>query len=190
MPTTAKQIFEYLPGIWRLSRQTLTSLKEWERSGAECIRGNGFAAFIHAENDPNVLIYSEKVAITVPDDQSSAMNGMEAKQKYKYRYDGQASTLSKYFFDDRLFYAMDASKGAETTSTGVSGYGEITACGEHLCERDFYEAKYNFRDQHMFSLTYMVNGPKKCYEICTEYERCQADATEELGIVIRDGEIV
>lgn len=190
MTAAAKQIFEYFPGIWRLSRQTLTSKQEWEQSGAECIKASGFAAFTHAKDDPNVLVYSEKVAITVPEDQSSAMNGIEARQKYKYRYDGQASTLTKYFFDDRLFYTMDGGHGRAVSASDASGCGEIMACGEHLCERDFYEAKYNFRDGRTFSLTYTVEGPKKCYEIRTEYERCEANVAEQHGIVLEYGEIL
>lgn len=189
--STSKQIFEYLPGIWRLSRQTLTSLKEWDRSGADCIKGNGFAAFIQPKDDPNLLIYSEKVTITVPDDSNSAMNGLEAKQKYKYRYDGQASTFTKYFFDDRLFYTLDLNGSTGTSgAVGASGFGEVIANGEHLCERDFYVAKYNFCDQQTFSLTYSVNGPKKCYEIQNEFRRCEADEAQVLGIVVENDEIV
>lgn len=188
--SSAKQIFEYLPGIWRLSRQTLTSLKELDRSGAECIKGNGFAAFVLNKTDPNLLMYSEKVTVTVPADQNSAMNGMEAKQKYKYRFDGQALTLSKYFFDDRLFYTLDLGSANELCAASGSGYTASTACGEHLCEQDFYTAKYLFVDRDSFSLTYSVKGPKKCYEIQNEYKRCEADDTQKLGIDVRDYEIV
>lgn len=189
--SSAKQIFEYLPGIWRLSRQTLTSLKEWDLSGAECINGNGFAAFILHKKDPNLLIYSEKVTVTLPADQKSAMNGMEATQKYKYRFDGQASTLSKYFFDDRLFYTLDLGAANElcAASGSGSGYTASTACGEHLCEQDFYTAKYIFIDRNSFSLTYSVKGPKKCYEIQNEYKRCEGDEAQTLGIYFQDHEI-
>lgn len=187
--STAKQIFEYLPGIWKLTRQTITPLKQWEKSGAECIKGNGFAAFIPCDTDSNLLIYSEKITINIPDDDTNPMNGLEAKQKYKYRYDGIASTLTKYFFDDRLFYTLEfnsENSTADNVAVEASASSEIIGCGEHLCIQDLYVAKYSFKDQRNFLLKYTINGPKKCYEIINEYEKCDSNS----AAAIENGEIV
>lgn len=184
--TSAKQIFDILPGIWKLSRQTLTPLMQWQNSGAECIKANGFAAIIRTDSDPNVLIYSEKVTISDPNDGNSPMNGMEAKQKYKYQFDPSANTLTKYFCDDRLFYAL---KFDGTVDAGhlIGGH---SCGGEHLCIQDNYVANYLFSDSgERYTLRYIVTGPKKCYEIITEYEKCELSQQTELGIEIVNGEI-
>lgn len=183
----AKQIFDYLPGVWRLIRQTTTSLDHWQNAGAECIKATGFAAFTHSVDDPNLLIYSEKVIIENSLDRS--MNGMEAKQKYKYRYDGTAATLTKYFFDDRLFYQMDFSKQNNDETVNANATSDVMACGEHLCIQDFYEANYLFKNDHNFILKYSIRGPKKCYEIINEYEKCN-NANDLNGIHMEKGEII
>lgn len=184
--TTAKQIFDILPGIWKLSRQTLTPLKQWQNSGAERINANGFAAIICTDSDPNVLIYSENVTISDPNDSNSVMNGLQAKQKYKYKFDPNANTLTKYFCDDRLFYALNFNGNLEMGCVN----GGHSLCGEHLCIQDNYVANYRFSENgDSYTLKYTINGPKKCYEIITEYERCQASEQSELGVEIVDGEI-
>lgn len=190
---TSKQIFDYLPGIWRLSRKTLTS-SQWHKSGAECITANGIAAITASDTDPNLLIYCEKVSITNLN--GSPTNGMDAKQKYKYRYDAVASTLTKYFYDDRLFYTLNLNQtnsyasGADTTTTIGANGTVITGCGEHLCIEDNYVASYEFRNNDQFTLKYSVNGPKKCYEIVTEYERSDAQQISQLGFRIENGDIL
>lgn len=185
--TPAKQIFEYLPGIWSLSRQTFTSLMQWDRSGGECIKGSGYAVFEHPKDYPKVLVYTEKVTITA-DESNSAMNGMEATQRYLYRFNDENSTLTKHFYDDRLFYEVDVYT-PRSPKTSASGFGEVLACGEHWCNRDFYESSYTFKDEDSFRLVYSVNGPKKSYEIQNEYKRLGADEIKELGIVVAKEEV-
>lgn len=153
-----------------------------QNSGAECIIANGFAAITRTDSDPNVLIYSEKVIISDPNDSNSIMNGMEARQKYKYQFDPNPNTLTKYFWDNRLFYALNFD---DTETGGMTGVYSL--CGEHLCIQDNYVAHYLFSESgDSYTLKYAVNGPKKCYEIITEYERCQQTDHE---IEIFNGEI-
>lgn len=193
--TTSKQIFDFLPGVWKLSRQTLTPLKYWQNSGAECIKAIGFAAIIQEVTDSNLLIYSEKVTICNPNESNCTINGMEARQKYKYRFDANTSTLTKYFYDDRLFYTLNITEslsddGVSQATTTTTGQSVITVCGEHLCIQDNYVANYLFKNNDSFVLKYSINGPKKCYEIVTEYEKCTTNQLTELGVTIENGEIV
>lgn len=187
--SNVKQIFDSLPGIWRLTRETLTPLKQWQNSGAECIKANGFAVFIPNDTDPNLLIYTEKVTINSDD---NAMNGMQAKQKYKYRYDKSAQTLTKYFYDDRLFYEMKigANPSDSEGRTEAIASNELRFCGSHLCVQDTYEASYVFRNDDRFELNYSVKGPKKCYRIITQYEKCNADEEAQLNLDIVNDEIL
>lgn len=188
--SSVKQIFDSLPGIWRLTRETLTPLKQWQNSGAECIKANGFATFITNESEPNLLIYTEKV--TINSDRDNAMNGMEAKQKYKYRFDKSAETLTKYFYDDRLFYELKIAANSSDTeeATEIIASNELKFCGSHLCVQDTYEANYVFRNNEQFELNYSVKGPKKCYQIMTKFEKCKADEAAQLGLEIINDEIL
>lgn len=191
--SSVKQIFDSLPGIWRLTRETLTPLKQWQNSGAECIKANGYAAFIIHESDPNWLIYSEKVTINSDRGSGNAMNGMQAKQKYKYRYDKLTETLTKYFFDDRLFYELkiiDASSSNREGVTEVITSSDLKCSGSHLCIEDVYDANYSFQNSEQFKLNYSVNGPKKCYQIITKYEKCNGDEVAQLGLAIMNNEIL
>lgn len=185
---SARQIFDSLPGIWKLTRETLTPLKHWQHSGAQSIKASGFAAFTTSDLDPNLLIYSEKV--TIDSNNGSEMNGVEAKQKYKYRFDNSTSSLTKYFFDDRLFYTMEIESKHDNETTEARASNEITGCGTHLCIQDLYEANYSFYSDHFFQLKYTINGPKKCYEIINKYEKCNSNDLTELGIQIDNGEIL
>lgn len=187
---SAKQLFDILPGIWKITRETLTPLNQWQKSGAECIRANGFAAFTADAADPNLLIYSEKVTINSGNDINSGLNGLEAKQKYKYRYDTTNSSLTKYFFDDRLFYTLKVDTQHDGQSTEASAFNEVVGCGTHLCEKDLYEANYSFCNDQYFELKYTVNGPKKRYQIINQYEKCNADDVTELGVRIDNGQIL
>lgn len=189
--SSVRQIFDSLPGIWRLTRETLTPLKQWQNSGAECIKANGFAAFIPNQSDPNLLIYTEKVTIN-SDDPDNAMNGMQARQKYKYRYDKAAQTLTKYFYDDRLFYELKIGDNLSDTegTTEVIAFNELKFCGSHLCVQDTYDASYVFRNNDQFELNYSVKGPKKCYRIITKFEKYNADEAAQLGLEIVNDEIL
>lgn len=182
---SAKQIFDSLPGIWKLSRET-NPLKQLQNSGTEYFKANGFAAFTSMESDPNLLIYSEKVTI----ESANEMNEMEAKQKYKYRYDNVEKTLTKYFFDDRLFYTIKFDNQHDNKTAKATASNHVTGCGKHLCIQDLYEANYAFSNDKHFQMKYTVNGPKKCYEIITKYEKCSANELAESDIQITNGEIV
>lgn len=193
----SKQIFDCLPGIWKLSRKTLTPLKSWQNSGAECIVANGYAAFILSKTDTNLLLYSEKVTVQNLNsiDGIPATSPTVAKQKYKYQYDKDTQIITKYFSDDRLFYKLNIGPEIGNNNDAVaSGNSVIQACGEHLCIQDNYVANYEFSDLDSdvkkFILKYSINGPKKCYEIINEYEKINAPDLEKLGIQIENETIL
>lgn len=194
---TSRQIFDYFPGIWKLNRRTSSQLKQWQNNSmGEAIRADGYAVFTPCENEKNTLFYSEKVTVyNLNLNGSTSTQGMEARQRYQYKYDEETSTLSKYFTDGRLFYDVKFI-GQEGESMGmVTGDTSINkVCGAHLCIQDNYVSDYKFgvgdHGQPVFTLTYSVNGPKKCYDIQTDYEKLDENDVTRLDIQIKDGEIV
>lgn len=166
----AKQIFDFLPGIWKIARNVVSQVSY------ENIQASGYGAFIVSTNDPNLILYSEKVTICKLDPNASNLNASNfGTQKYKYKYDITTSSISKYFNDGRFFYTMN-----------ISDY-KIDA--EHLCIRDKYIPNYVFGEGR-FSLIYSVDGPSKCYKIITEYTKISTEDVTILGITIENGEIV
>lgn len=202
---TSKQIFEFFPGIWKLSRQTSSTLKNWPGNvTGEAIKAEGYAAFSSSDTDKNCLIYSEKVTVfNMNFGIGNTDQGMEARQRYHYKYDEDTLTLTKYFTDGRLFYNLnitetdDASTTAtKTSSTTVTSDNMLVKKigGEHLCIQDNYVSDYKFgvgdKGQRVFTLMYSVNGPKKCYDIHTEFEQLEDDAVKALGIQVENGDIL
>lgn len=160
----------------------------------ESINADGYAVFCRSDTDKNLLHYSEKVTVyNMNLNNTKSPEGIEARQKYQYKYDDELATLTKYFTDGRLFYQLNfVGADGESSAKAVGDSNKI--CGEHLCIQDNYVSDYAFGSgsggQAAFTLTYSVNGPKKCYDIRTEYEKVEAKQAECLGIKIVNGEIL
>lgn len=79
------------------------------------------------------------------------MNGKQAKQKYKYRFDKSTQTLTKYFYDDRLFYELKIGTNPSDIegTTEANASSQLKLCGSHLCIADTYEANYLFRNMEL-----------------------------------------
>lgn len=194
---SSKQIFEYFPGIWKLTRKTSPTLKIWPaNSTGECIKADGYAVFAPSEADRNLLLYSEKVTVyNLNVNNAKSGEGIEARQRYHYRYNEETSVLSKYFADGRLFYDVNfVSDSGESTVKAVGDPQKNKICGEHLCIQDNYVSDYKFGvgddGQSVFTLTYSVSGPNKCYDIQTDYAKLEAAAADALGIRVENGEIL
>lgn len=184
--TSPKQIFDILPGIYNISRRVLPPRDPLRNNGFECIKAAGFATITVNDSDPNVLFYSEKLIMREIYDSESGLDGMEARQKYKYKFDPEANTLTKYFWDDRLFYKLCF----DELAAGNDVIGGHRVCGEHLCIQDNYVANYLFNESgKSYTLKYSVNGPKKCYEIITDYDKLRPGELINTGINVVNGDI-
>lgn len=112
------------------------------------------------------------------------MDGMEAKQKYKYQLDPNANTLTKYFSDNRLFYELKK----WSDSSAESAVHQFKA--DHLCSEDLYQAEYRFNPNgNEYTLKYTIHGPKKDYEHISEYQKLGPNSILNHGIKIVNGEI-
>lgn len=98
---------------------------------------------------PSLLAYREDLEVHIP--------GFSEAVYQEYLYVFEEGCVYKKFKDNRLFYRLEVSN-AEAT-------------GAHLCGEDHYQAHYSFLGQNNFTLTYRVKGPRKDYEILTEFTR-------------------
>lgn len=159
------QTFFYsLSDVWKITRNVICQTPH------DNLRAEGYGAFILSNDNPNLLLYSEKVNIYTHDKINTGT------QKYQYKYDPITSSVSKYFNDGRFFYKLN-----------VLDKSKIS--GQHLCNQDTYTAQYVFKEDQ-FTLTYCVNGPSKFYEITTEYIKVFDEDVKALGINIENGEII
>jgi len=108
----------------------------------------GEASFV--QQNVTTIKYREDVSVSY---------GGTAYQEYVYLYFQDQDKITKQFVDGRHFYdlRLDLDK--------------MEAEGDHLCVKDFYQAKYHFLDQNKFTLSYKVEGPEKDYVIQTEFVR-------------------
>lgn len=194
---TSKQIFDYFPGIWKLTRKTSSKLQGWPgHITGECIKADGYAIFVPSDTDKNLLYYAEKVTIyNLPVNNAKSFGGIEGRKRYHYRYDEETNVLSKYFTDGRLFYDVNfKSDGIESLANAIGDPRRNTICGSHLCEKDYYVSDYDFGvgddGQPVFTLVYSVNGPNKCYDIQTDFEKIDASEANALGIRIENNDIL
>ena len=110
-----------------------------------------------APDDSNVLAYEEKLEITF-----SGSDKHQGHQEYKFIYDPEQNSISKYTSSGVFMYQLQ--------------FSDNEACGEYLCGEDKYIATYTFLDDK-FTLTYEVRSLGKDYSIVTGFEKIVGDAS-------------
>lgn len=75
---TAREFFDFLPGIWQINRKVISHHAHDLNFKAE-----GYGAFIPSNNEPDLILYSEKVNINNSEKSNVSIIG---KQKYEYKY--------------------------------------------------------------------------------------------------------
>lgn len=137
---TPKQIFDFLPGTWDISRTMIAHTTDSFHKAV------GYGTFLISDHDPNIILYSEQLKML-----NSATIGT---QKYSYHYDVFTDILSKYFDNDAFFYQLNIL--------------DDRIYGSHLCIKDQYVSNYTLNKDNM-TITYYVCGPSKNHTIITEY---------------------
>ncbi|GFE52338.1 hypothetical protein So717_40910 [Roseobacter cerasinus] len=105
-----------------------------------------FAGHAVWQPEAQELIYHETGLLQMPGSQP-----MQAERKYLWR-----EGLCVYFDDGRFFHQVPARGGN----------------AEHWCDPDTYSVRYDFADWPAFSTAWTVRGPRKDYEMSSQYERC------------------
>ncbi len=139
--------FHALKGTWVFNR-TLTDTVTNHILGIV----TGTATFTPTAE--NTLTYHEAGTFT-----TTAKKSFRIEQSYLYRYIPENNTMTVYFPNETLFHTLTFKK-------------HCSATGSHLCHQDTYTAYYDFSpDKHVFSLHYIVQGPKKHYDALTLFKK-------------------
>ncbi|WP_120632804.1 DUF6314 family protein [Ruegeria sp. EL01] len=94
------------------------------------------------------LIYEEEVKLRIP-----GQPEMTGTRRYLWRDAGDLIAI--HFDDDRYFHALKL--------------GVTKARDHHDCPPDSYDAAYDFRTWPRWNVRWVVSGPRKSYEMHTEY---------------------
>jgi hypothetical protein len=139
-PRSARDVFSALAGTWELSR----TVGDWNFRGSAVFHAHG----------PNELRYEENGVLS-----KQGTPDIAASRRYLYRY--EAGRIVIYFDErpERIFEIL-APKRAPS--------GTWEAQAEHACPPDHYASRYSFAPETM-QITHVVRGPRKDYEMVTNY---------------------
>lgn len=102
----------------------------------------------HLSQCDNGLIYDEAVTLRLP-----GQEAMKGTRRYLWRDAGDA--VSVHFDDGRFFHNLKL--------------GRPMAEDHHDCPPDSYDAVYDFTGWPRWSVRWTVSGPRKSYQMDTEY---------------------
>ena len=126
-------------GAWTLNRSIQ------DRQAGQVVKAEGHA-FLRPDCDG--LIYEEEVTVRVP-----GQAEMKGTRTYLWREDGDDVAI--YFEDGRHFHALKL--------------GQSQSRDHHDCPPDSYDAVYDFSGWPVWAVHWTVSGPRKAYEMKTEY---------------------
>lgn len=166
---STKQIFDNLIGIWSIKR-ILGNFGTAEGTAKFTLQNNNETTSNATTSDENTLVINYREDLIVKYDNNVSSQQLSpnvensAYKEYVYLYDMARDKIIKKFTTGNLFYELSID------------FEKQIANGDHLCEKDFYKASYDFIDPENFVLTYFVNGPKKDYLIKTEFTKQVTDS--------------
>ncbi|MCP3659441.1 MAG: hypothetical protein GY830_03635 [Bacteroidetes bacterium] len=105
------------------------------------------------------ILHFRESGIVIRDDK----NQNKVYRDYMYKLDKKTNQILVYFSSNNkinnLFQTLVFDKNFKK------------AYGSHICNLDFYDSNYEFNNENNFKITYKVNGPKKNFQIISEYQR-------------------
>ncbi len=128
-------------GRWSLRRTIL------DRMGDAEGQFEGEATFTSMEVG---LAYHEEGVLAFP-----GRPALRAERRYFWR-DGPGGRIEVLFHDGRPFHDIEPGSGATAT---------------HLCAPDLYQVSYDFTVWPRWTATWQVSGPRKDYEMVSQYSR-------------------
>ncbi|SMO35377.1 DUF6314 family protein [Ruegeria faecimaris] len=126
-------------GGWSLSRTIRDA-----RAG-QVVLADGSARFTRSKDS---LIYDETVTLRIP-------GQPEMMGTRRYLWHDKGESVAVHFDDGRYFHALKL--------------GQAQAADHHNCPPDSYDAVYDFSGWPCWRVRWTVSGPRKSYEMNTEY---------------------
>lgn len=126
-------------GTWTLNRTIRDA-----RAG-QIVEAEGQA---HLVPNSDGLVYDEQVTLHLP-----GQPAMKGTRRYLWRDTGDMIAI--HFDDGRFFHNLKLNLAQ--------------AADHHDCPPDSYDALYDFTDWPRWSVRWTVSGPRKSYEMDTEY---------------------
>jgi dimethylaniline monooxygenase (N-oxide forming) len=140
-------LFRSLEGNWKLVRKVVNEAT-----------AEGFARFKKLETQPNTLAYRENGTITFK-------NGTSTPFYRKYIYQLENEKISVFFHEQspRLMHTLQFREPCKDYP--------FRAEAIHFCNRDTYNATYEFQRPDQFELNYSIEGPYKNQLIQTVFQK-------------------
>ncbi len=126
-------------GCWSLTRVIR------DAKAGQVVHADGTVTLSRSEDG---LIYDEDVILRLP-----GQPEMKGTRRYLWRDDGEKVAI--HFDDGRYFHALKL--------------GIKQASDHHDCPPDSYDAVYDFSTWPRWCVRWIVSGPRKSYEMDTEY---------------------
>ncbi|MEX0318447.1 MAG: DUF6314 family protein [Ruegeria sp.] len=136
---TGPERIEDFEGGWTLRRVID------DRLSGQVLRAEGTATLRRGEGE---YVYDEEVVLQVPGQQP-----MRGTRRYLWR--GAADHIAIHFEDGRFFHNL--------------ALGQANPADHHDCPPDSYDAAYDFSTWPRWSVRWSVSGPRKSYEMRTEF---------------------
>ena len=168
-------VFHTLSGCWQLSRKFLS-----ENASKHFGNLEGTATFTSRNSSDN-LRTSEELYSEIGNFVTTEGLKLETYRQYVWRFDTLTQTVDVWFVKaddqksvDYLYHTLKFSD-SDSEESGNTGIFELTASGDHLCDKDNYQVKYTFHVENQ-SLTQWtsrttVSGPTKDYVLESTYTR-------------------
>ncbi len=116
-----------------------------DAKAGQIVHAEGLACLVPADDG---LTYDETVTLRLP-----GQNDMTGTRRYLWRKSEDG--IAVHFDDGRFFHSLTL--------------GGVQASDHHDCPPDSYDAAYDFSRWPVWSVRWTVTGPRKSYEMETEY---------------------
>jgi hypothetical protein len=126
-------------GQWTLTRTIRDA-----RAG-QVVQADGTAVLRRADHG---LVYDEEVTLRIP-------GQAEMKGTRRYMWHADRDGIAIHFDDGRYFHRLKL--------------GLQQVADHHDCAPDSYDATYDFEDWPRWNVRWVVSGPRKSYEMDTQY---------------------
>ncbi|CAD0185227.1 hypothetical protein RUESEDTHA_02113 [Ruegeria sp. THAF57] len=136
---TLPQSLSDFEGRWNLTRVIRDA-----RAG-HVVRADGIAILSRSDDG---LVYDEDVTLRLP-----GQPAMKGTRRYLWRDGGDG--IAVHFDDGRFFHRLKL--------------GKTFASDHHDCPPDSYYAEYDFSNWPHWKVRWIVSGPRKSYEMDTEF---------------------